>query len=102
LLQLIMFISILLLTLIRFNSAFGSENCTEWFQNTGVKVSDPECEMKCSTAAVDMGDFVCPQKCPDFCKGPPSSKPCSMDPYWKDKLEKVVPAFKAFNEEERI
>lgn len=41
--------------------------CIQWFKNAAIKI-DSNCKLKCSTLAVDMGTFDCPNKCANFCK----------------------------------
>lgn len=48
-------------------SARADDKCLKWFQQKKIAI-DSSCLLKCATISVDMATFLCPNRCPDFCK----------------------------------
>ncbi|KHD87887.1 MAG: hypothetical protein OM95_11440 [Bdellovibrio sp. ArHS] len=44
------------------------DDCLDWFKGTGIKPAKDICLVDCSIAPVDMGDFMCRDRCDEFCK----------------------------------
>ena len=48
--------------------AMSDDECLRWMLKGRVLPGTKDCELDCSTIAVDMSTFMCPSQCPDLCK----------------------------------
>jgi hypothetical protein len=46
-------------------------DCVAWFNKAKIKAGAKGCELSCATLMVDMGTFMCPDRCEDLCKAKP-------------------------------
>lgn len=71
-----------------------SSDCIVLFNKNGIAAKDKECLSKCTTIQVDMGSYMCPMQCEEFC-----NTKCKADPYWKKKIKEGRPSVWDFKSE---
>ncbi len=71
-----------------------SSDCIVLFKKNGITAKDNGCLSKCTTVQVDMGSYMCPLQCEEFC-----NSNCKTDPYWKNKIKEGRPSAWDFKSE---
>lgn len=61
----------------------ANEVCRKWFDNSKLKPSDKNCQIRCVSLKIDMGTFDCAHYCDKFC----NLEECETDPYWNAKIK---------------
>ena len=60
---------LLAITISIFSPIFANaDDCLDWFKNNKIKPNTKDCLIGCSIAPIGMGDFMCRNRCDEFCK----------------------------------
>ncbi len=70
--------------------AFSADDCDSWFAKSKIRISEKDCELKCSILPVDMGTFDCPSRCKSLCQ-PKKTDSCKITAEWLKKIKNLRP-----------
>ncbi|MBV2168410.1 MAG: hypothetical protein KUL82_06865 [Bdellovibrio sp.] len=59
---------LLMTVIIAIASSSSADDCLDWFKKTDIKPNTKDCLIDCSIAPIGMGDFMCRNRCDEFCK----------------------------------